>query len=470
MQSAYDLVVVGSGFAGCMTTLKCVETAKKLGKSPKVLLVEAGIEEERPGASRWTQAFLRLDKDLNFDKRWPSIVHKTSRGLADMEYCNKLVEIAGPTAKYVESLGVELMRIKEDKVALEFDTDGVFVRPHGGGVAIVRTLLKEIGKYPNAQMVYETVAEKLLTDETGNVNGVRVRTKDGVLHNIRSPNVMLACGGFEANKEMLTAYIGNNAVDLPLIAPGLKHNKGAGIRMAMEVGAATSGAFDGIHTELVDTRSKQPDAVVWGNGYGILVDENCKRFFNEAHAELFGSFELAAYHTWKDCNQKSWFIFDKTTYDFFKPGWVYDTTDLEPEQGATIGELAGKLGLDPHALQQTVNEFNTACDTTTPLNFLKLDGKGTKGINPPKSNWAQPIISPPFYGYPLTANLTFTYGGLATNLNAQVLAQNGSVIPGLYAAGEIHGVFYHEYPPASSVLRSLSFGGVAGEFIARNKT
>jgi tricarballylate dehydrogenase len=75
---------------------------------------------------------------------------------------------------------------------------------------------------------------------------------------------MLACGGFEGNQEMLARYVGRDSHKLPLIAPGLKHNKGAGLRMALEVGAATAGSFDGMHCELVDTRAGKPDAVIWG--------------------------------------------------------------------------------------------------------------------------------------------------------------------------------------------------------------
>lgn len=73
---------------------------------------------------------------------------------------------------------------------------------------------------------------------------------------------MLACGGFEGNREMLAKYVGNRTHELPLIAPGLKYNKGAGLNMALEVGAETSGSFDGMHCELVDTRAQKPDAVI----------------------------------------------------------------------------------------------------------------------------------------------------------------------------------------------------------------
>ncbi len=114
-----------------------------------------------------------------------------------------------------------------------------------------------------------------------------------------------------------------------------------------------------------------------------------------------------------------------------------------------------------------MNEFNATCDREVEFNTAIMDGRAHKVIDPPKSNWANLIETPPFYGFPMTANLTFTYGGLKTDTEARVLSTNGVPIPGLYAAGEMTGLFYHEYPPATSVLRSLTFERVAGANIAK---
>jgi len=291
--------------------------------------------------------------------------------------------------------------------------------------------------------MWETEAVKLITTEQGEMRGVKVRKNDGRLHDVLGKNVMLACGGFEGNQEMMTKYMGKRVTDLPLIAPGLVYNRGAGLNMALEVGAGTAGDFNGMHCELVDTRAGKPDAVIWGHGYGIVVNSDCKRFYDEGQRHLFATFEVIALETWRDHNQKSYFVTDRTIMDRFRPGWVYDTTDKEPEQADTIPELAKKLGLDPEELDKTVKEFNAACNDK-PFELLSLDGKATTGLKPNKTNWANPINTPPFYGYPLTANLTFTYGGLKTDTKAQVLSPNNVPIPGLYAAGELTGLFYHE--------------------------
>jgi tricarballylate dehydrogenase len=370
------------------------------------------------------------------------------------------------TVRFLEDHDVKLVHYDEENVAVEFDEQH-FVFPDGGGLAIVNALHSYIDKYDNADVLWETEAVKLSLSDEGRVNGVVVRGPDGLLRTITADNVVLACGGFEGNPEMLTQYVGQNAVDLPLIAPGIRYNRGAGIRMAMEIGAGTAGQFDGIHAELVDTRTEKPDAVIWAHNYGIVVNEDCKRFYDEGEDYLFASFELVALETWRDQNQKAYFVTDDPVIKRFQGTWVYETTDVPPEQADTIHELAEKLGLDPGKLEVTVSEFNAACDRGIEWDPVRMDGKSTHGIKPPKSNWARPIDTPPFYGFPMTANLTFTYGGLKVDPQARVLSTNGVPIPGLYAAGEMTGLFYHEYPPATSVLRCLTFGRVAGTSIAK---
>lgn len=463
----YDLIVVGSGFAGSSATLAFCETAEREGSAGRVALLEAGKEGERSGASRWTGAYLRLTRDKRLSTEWVERVEHDCRGLADLEYCRALEREVPDTVKFLEDHYVELVHHEEPNVAVEFDEQH-FMYPNGGGLAIVNALQSYIQRYDNADVLYETQAERLTLSDDGRVNGVVVRGPDGLLRTITADNVVLASGGFEGNKEMLTQYIGNNAVDLPLIAPGLVHNRGQGIRMAMDAGAATSGQFDGIHAELVDTRTGTPDAVIWAHNYGIVVNEDCERFYDEGEDYLFASFELIAHDTWRYQNQKSYFVMDKTVMDRFRGSWVYESTDIPPEESDTIGGLAEKLGLDPGKLETTVQEFNSACDRETEWDPVRMDGKSARGIEPPKSNWALPIETPPFYGFPMTANLTFTYGGIQTDTQARVLSNNGAPIPGLYAAGEMTGLFYHEYPPATSVLRSLTFGRIAGANIAES--
>jgi len=263
-----------------------------------------------------------------------------SKGLADLDYCAKLGEIVLPLARHLEDRGVTLNHHDEKNVLLEFDTDQHFVFPEGGGNAIIQKMFEHMQSYDNLDILWETEVTKLLTSPQGVISGVKVRKSDGLLYELNAPNVMLACGGFEGNQEMLTKYVGNRTVDLPLIALGLKYNRGAGLNMALELGAGTAGSFDGMHCELVDTRATKPDAVVWGHNYGIVVNKDCKRFCDEAKRHLFATFEMIALETWRDQNSEAYFVTDSAIMDRFRPGWVYDTSDVEPFKANGTGQTS----------------------------------------------------------------------------------------------------------------------------------
>jgi tricarballylate dehydrogenase len=129
----------------------------------------------------------------------------------------------------------------------------------------------------------------------------------------------------------------------------------------------------------------------------------------------------------------------------------------------TLEGLAEQLEIDVEGLKKTVAEFNAACQPGE-YNPSILDGVGTKGISPPKSNWALPIDKPPYTGFVVTCGITFTFGGLKINNQAQVLDLVDRPIPGLFAAGElVGGIFYQNYPGGTGLLNGAVFGRLAGQ-------
>jgi tricarballylate dehydrogenase len=315
------------------------------------------------------------------------------------------------------------------------NTGGGLGMPVPGGVTIVNTLAKIVDGLPNAAIHYETEAAALSTDEAGRVTGVHVNGPEGKTH-LAARAVVIACGGFEGAPDMLRKHLGPRGGELPLIAPTLANNRGDGIRLGEPLGADVAGQFDMFHGEPVDRRSSKPDAVVYAYPFGIVVNRHAQRFFDEGADSFDTTFERLGYEIWANQNQEAYFIAAKSILDWPNVANII-LTDQPPLQADTIAALAAKT-------DRTIR-----------------DGKATLGIEPPKSNWATPIDKGPFIAYPLTCAITFTFGGIRSDARARVLRRDGTPIEGLYAAGEVTGLYYREYPAGTSVLRALTFGRIA---------
>ncbi|SFT75322.1 tricarballylate dehydrogenase [Actinopolyspora lacussalsi subsp. righensis] len=463
----YDFIVVGFGAAGLSAALSYAEASENWERPARIAVLERAPRAERGGATRWTGAFLRVDEQRNLDTDWVDHMRRVSGGLADEEYCRTLEQQTPETLRFLERHGV---RIRFDDFPLPHTFHGgqpgmsAPASPDGGGASIVENLGNELEADPRVDVHYETEAFRLGLDDNGDVNSVLARGSDGRLRRLRGTAVVLACGGFEGNAEMLARYAGAGACDLPLIAPGVGNNRGDALRMTSELGADTAGQFDMIHAEPVDRRTDAADAVLYGFSYGIFLNGKLERFFDEGQNTWDNTFEHVGYEVWRNQNQEAYWIADAKTLSI--PGIMNSLlSDVPPEQADTIEELADKLGVDPGGLDKAVAEFNAAI---RPGEFgpFGFDAKHTTGLEPDKSNWAIPLDTAPFIGIPITAAVCFTYGGVRTDTSARVVTPSTTAIPGLYAAGEATGLFYHAYPPATSVLRSLIFGRRAAHHAA----
>lgn len=454
----YDLVVIGCGAAGLSAAVSCA--AEKPGA--RIAVLERAAKAERGGATRWTSSWWAITEDRQLEPEFAGRMERFSAGQADLEVCRTLMREVPATIAFLEQNGVEAIYFKQPFP--NRNTGGGLGMPKGGGVSIVDGLASVVERAPGAKIFYEAEAVRLsLTD--GRVDGVIVRARDGVMKKIASRAVIIACGGFEGSKEMLTRYLGPRAGDLPLVAPTLANNRGDGLRMAMEIGADTAGQFDMFHGEPMDPRSSKPDAVVYAFPFGIVVNERGERFFDEGKDSFDATFEEFSVEIWKRQNQRAFFIGDQTTLAV-EPVQAIILTDQPAITANSVGELAGKLGVDVDGLNTTVREYNAA---VTPGKFDPhvRDGSNAPGLAVPKSNWAFPLNSPPYIAYPITCAICFTFGGVRTDASARVVTPNGTVIPGLYAAGEAVGLYYNRYPAGTSVLRAATFGRIAGAHAAR---
>ena len=314
---------------------------------------------------------------------------------------------------------------------------------------------------------YDTTARDLVFEPTGAVAGIAAVAKNNERILYRAPSVVLACGGFEGNPEMLARYIGPTAGYLRPVARGGYYNKGEGIRMALAAGAAPCGDYGLFHAEPLDPRSGAPEPIILIFNYGILVNRNGQRFVDEAPATVDATYEGITRIIHEQPGGIAYIIFDARIDDV--PNWQRAVrTDEAPFSASSLDELAAMIGVPGDALAATVDTYNAACPGGDGFRPLETDGLATApGYRPPKSNWSRPIAQPPFMAYPLMCGNCFTFGGLKVDPQARVLNADGEAIPGLYAAGETMGIYYGTYTGATSVLRGAVFGRIAGAHAAR---
>jgi tricarballylate dehydrogenase len=453
----FDIVIIGCGVAGAAAAASAAEQAEVLGVALRIMVLERSSPDLRGGNSRWTAAYMRMS---DVDTPAPGFVDDlvgNAAGHLDVSYAQRLADLAGPTLRWVASKGVQFGHL-----ATIFLTQArPRLLPVGGGRVLLDTLLAD-AESRGATVVYESTACDLEPDAKGRVAAVTVRGADGQCTRASVRAVVIASGGFEGSPEMMNEHVGR---DVRTVALGGQFNKGEGIRLAVALGAKTGGDFALFHAEPVDPRSDREEAVVMLYPYAVLVDLNGHRFMDEGYATIDEQYEATARRLLTLPGRRAWIIGDQRLFELPRFDDIVQTTEA-PVTAATIGELAQRIGVPPAALSATIDDYNRAVEPGT-FDPLRPDGKRAGAANPPKSNWARPIDRPPYVAWPQECSNVFTFGGLATDLHGRVIrAVDDSPIDGLYAAGEVTGIYYGKYTGATSVLRGLVFGREAGRHAA----
>lgn len=340
----------------------------------------------------------------------------------------------------------------------------------GGGPGLVNGLVAAV-ESSGGRILYNARALSLLQDDSG-VRGVRMRL-DGRTSEIGCRAVVLAAGGFQSNVEWRTRYLGPGW-DLAKVR-GTKFNTGDGIRMALEAGAMPWGHWSGCHAVGWDRNAPPFGDLEVGDGFqkhsypwGIMVNATGRRFVDEGAD--FRNYTYAKYGRviLNQPHQFAWQVFDAKTRHLLRD--EYRIRRVTKVTADTIEELANKLeDVDSAQLVRTVAEYNAAVRQEVPFNPNVKDGRGTTGLEVPKSNWANTIDTPPFEAYAVTCGITFTFGGVRIDTEARVLDTEERPIPGLFAAGEmVGGIFYFNYPGGSGLAAGAVFGKIAGTSAARS--
>jgi tricarballylate dehydrogenase len=482
----YDVVVVGAGNAALCAALSAQEDGAR------VLVLEKAPLEERGGNSLFTAGGFRFVHDGIDDLR-KDVLTDLSQAEVDQIVIPKL-----PRQQYMD----DLMRVTEDECDEElaeimigrsretivwmrshgvrfipmfgrqsYKLDGkhhfyggVNIEAVGGGFGLVESLIKRAEKL-GIEVRYSTEMRELLQNQSGAVTGVRVKGPEGY-RDIAAKAVVLACGGFEANPEMRTRYLGPGW-ELCRVR-GTRHNTGGGIRAALDIGAQPFGGWSTCHAVQWDISSPPfGDRVVLDNfqkhsyPIGIVVNLKGERFIDEGADYRNHTYAKYGREVMKQPRRTAVQIFDAKTVDMLRD--EYRIKQVTKFTANSIEDLAKGLDIDPKGLVRTVDAFNAACSPGN-YNPSVLDGVRTEGIEPPKSNWALSIDKPPFTGFVVTCGITFTFGGLRIDKCSAVLDTGGQRIPGLFAAGElVGGIFYGNYLGGAGLMSGSVFGRQAGK-------
>ena len=452
---ASNLVVVGQGAAGLSAALAAAEEARRQSLVVNVTLLEKAAEADAGGNTRWSPSYMRMAAP---DRVEPSFVHdmlEATKFQGDETYFARLAADAPATVAWIGGQGVEF-----HQPTYYLAKGPPRIQPVGGGPAVIETLVRR-AQQSGVTIRYVSPAQGLIS-ESGRIRGVEIAGEGGARF-VPADAVILAAGGFQANPDMMREHFGAGADGIRLISPGTRFNTGDAIRMALAEGADKSGDWNGMHIEPIDPRANNSAPVVLIYPYGIVVDKTGRRFFDEGGGLVHETWETFSRSLhFERPGREAYAILDRRLYEIADYQRAI-RSEVPPFQANTLRELATMIGVKPAALIDTVANYDAAA-SGDPASFdaTRCDGlASTHELQPPKSNWARPILEPPFLAYPLIGAIAYTFGGLSTDDRARVLRQ-GAPIPGLYAAGEITGHFYGTAPNAVSVLRAFVFGRRAG--------
>ena len=482
-----DVLVVGGGNAAMCAAL----SAREQGAS--VIVLERAPQDEAGGNSAFTAGNIRtvfhgtddireLCPDLSDEEvamsdfgtytedQFYDDMGRLTEYKTDPDMCELLVTRSLETMKWMRGKGVRFLPIYGKQA---FKIGGIFkfwgglvVSAWGGGPGLVEALTEACGKN-DIRIMYGARVTELLHD--GGVHGARVRLRDQrKTVEIKARAVVLATGGFQANPEMRTRYLGPgwDAVKVR----GTRFNTGDGIRMALKVGARPYGNWSGCHAVGWDYNAPEFGDLDVGDNFqkhsypwGVMINAEGKRFVDEGAD--FRNYTYAKYGRviLEQPGQMAWQVFDNKIIPNLRD--EYRIRQITKVRTNTLEELAKKMeGVNADQFLQEIKEYNAAVRQDVPYNPNIKDGRRTEGLAIDKTNWANTIEEAPFEAYQTTCGITFTFGGVRIDTSAQVMDTEELPISGLYAAGEmVGGLFWFNYPGGTGLMAGAVFGKIAGE-------
>ena len=488
--SDFDVIVVGGGNAAFAAAVSAKENGAK-----RVVVLEKAPQTQRGGNTHFSGAVFRhiyndvteLDRFVpDAEEKYPGFhagvepypaeafhedLMRVTDGRSDPELAKILIEQSYDAMCWLQQSGRMKFELAHSVMGIRIGNrmkwpKGAIVRTVHEGVGLSQTWF-ETAAQMGIEIRYETSAMRLTQGETARVNGVVARGPDGFA-TLNSKAVVLACGGFETNPEWRLRYLGSPWDHAKV--RGSNFNYGDGLKMALDIGAMPWGHWSGCHATPINAEAPdygRRDLTDKTNrlsySYGVMLNVEGKRWIDEGAD--FNSYTYAKYGglILKQPRSLVYQIFDSKVLQMLEPR--YSTS--EPFRSDTFEGLVSQLKVDHRQALDTLNAYNAAAGRGGPFNPAVLDGMHTDGIDPPKTNWAQKLDTPPYVAYPVTGGITFTFGGLKVTRDAQVVASDWKPMQGLYTCGEmVGGLFHYNYPLGTGLMSGAVFGRIAGRSAA----
>jgi tricarballylate dehydrogenase len=454
-----DVLIIGGGNAALCAAM----TAREAGAT--VLVLEGAPREFRGGNSRHTRNLRYLHDKENAvltgpykeEEFWEDLIRVTG-GKTNEDLARFTIRASNNVGAWMEQHGCKFQPSMRGTLHLS-RTNAFFL---GGGKALMNAY------YATAERLGVVIQYDADVRDLEIVDGRFVSATyetGGVTRTVGARAVVVASGGFQANIDWLREYWGEAADNF--IIRGTPFDKGRMLRVLLDNGVQSVGDPKQCHAVAIDARAPKFDGGIVTRldcvSFGIVVNRDAVRFYDEGE-----DFWPKRYAIWgrlvaQQPDQIAYSIIDAKSIDLFMP------SVFPPVEAQSIRELAEKLELDPDALENTVENFNTATRPGT-FDAGELDDCVTEGLTPAKSHWARPLDSPPFYGYPLRPGITFTYLGVAVNERAQVILQDGTPASNIFAAGEIMSgnILGQGYMAGFGMTIGTVFGRIAGKEAVRH--
>ncbi|MFD6444997.1 FAD-dependent tricarballylate dehydrogenase TcuA [Promicromonospora sp. NPDC060204] len=485
---SYDVVVVGGGNAGHSAALSAAERGRR------VLLLEKGVRGEHGGNSFYTAGAMRVthgdvasvrdlvDDDDRLDtstlppytrEDYLSDMARVTGGANDPDLTERLVDDSEDTMRWLKGHGLRFRLMYERQAYLsERGADagrhvfwgGLAIGSTGGGKGLVEQ--HEAAAAAAGVVVRYGCAATALVTEGDRVVGLRYVDADGTEAELRAESVVLAAGGFEADADMRREHLGEGWQRAKV--RGTPLNTGDMLRAALAIGAQAYGDWSTCHSVAWDAgaddvgdRTVTNQLTRGGYPLGVVVNRDGARFLDEGADYRNYTYAKYGARILAQPGGVAYQIFDATTRPMLRSE-EYDAAGTSVVTADSVEKLAAALGIDETALATTVGDFNAAIDRSVPFDAAVKDGRRAD-VEPPKSNWAVPVETAPYYAFPVTCGITFTFGGLRADTDGRVLRESGAPIDGLFVCGEmLGGLFSGNYPGGTGLVSGAVFGRRAG--------